>query len=52
MSNVHKPPVESIIYYEENGLVYWAVGAPVAETTIIKTEDTLEYRLRNGTLPA
>jgi hypothetical protein len=42
------------IYLEENGLVYWTMGAPVSETIIInrcKKEDTYEYRLKTGTLP-
>jgi hypothetical protein len=44
----------SITYYEEDGLLYWTMGAPVEETTIInrcKKEDSYEYRLRTGTLP-
>ena len=44
----------AITYYEEDGRVYWTMGAPVAETTIInrcKKEDTFEWRARNGTLP-
>ena len=44
-----------ITYYEEDGLVYWTMGAPLAETTIInrcKTADTFESRSRSGTLPA
>jgi hypothetical protein len=43
-----------ITYYEEDGRVYWTMGAPLAETTIInrcKTEDTFEYRSTKGTLP-
>lgn len=43
-----------ITYYEEDGLVYWTMGAPVDETVIInrcKKQDTYEYRLRTGTLP-
>lgn len=43
-----------ITYYEEDGLVYWTMGAPVHETTIInrcRKEDSFEYRLQNGTLP-
>ena len=43
-----------ITYYEEDGLVYWTMGAPVNETIIInrcKKEDTYEYRLATGTLP-
>jgi len=44
----------AITYYEEAGLVYWTMGAPLAETIIInrcRTEDTYEERLRRGTLP-
>jgi len=43
-----------ITYYEEDGLLYWTMGAPLDETTIInrcKVEDSYEYRLKNGTLP-
>jgi hypothetical protein len=43
-----------IVYYEEDGLVYWTMGAPLMETTIInrcRKEDTFESRSRNGTLP-
>jgi hypothetical protein len=43
-----------ITYYEENGLQYWTMGAPIEETIIInrcRTEDSYEARLRNGTLP-
>ncbi len=45
---------KSITYYEEDGLLYWTMGAPVEETIIInrcKKEDSYEYRLRTGTLP-
>ena len=45
---------KAIIYYEEAGMVYWTMGAPLAETTIInrcRTEDTYEERLKRGTLP-
>ena len=41
-------------YFEEEGLVYWTMGAPVAETTIVNrctVEQTYEYRLAHGTLP-
>ena len=44
----------AIIYYEEAGLVYWTMGAPLDETIIInrcRKEDTYEERLRRGTLP-
>ena len=43
-----------LIYYEEAGLVYWTMGAPIAETTIVnrcRSDDTYESRLANGTLP-
>ena len=43
-----------LIYYEEAGLVYWTMGAPVHETTIVnrcRSEDTYESRLAAGTLP-
>ena len=45
---------KTIVYYEEAGLVYWTMGAPLPETTIInrcRKEDTYEQRLRRGTLP-
>jgi len=43
-----------LIYYEEAGLVYWTMGAPIAETTIVnrcRSEDTYESRMAGGTLP-
>jgi len=43
-----------LTYYAFDGLVYWTMGAPVEETTIInrcRIEDTYEARLRDGTLP-
>jgi hypothetical protein len=43
-----------ITYFEEAGLVYWTMGAPLPETTIInrcRKEDTYEERLRRGVLP-
>ena len=45
---------KSITYYDDGGLVYWTMGAPIEETTIInrcRKEDTYGYRLLNGTLP-
>ncbi len=42
------------IYYEQDGLLYWTMGAPIEETTIVnrcKKEDSYESRLRSGTLP-
>ena len=44
----------SITYYDDGGLVYWTMGAPLAETTIInrcRKEDSYESRLLAGTLP-
>ena len=43
-----------LIYYEADGLLYWTMGAPLDETTIInrcKVEDSYESRLRSGRLP-
>lgn len=43
-----------ITYFEEDGFVYWTMGAPIDETTIInraKKEDSYEYRLKNNMLP-
>jgi hypothetical protein len=43
-----------ITYFEENGLVYWTMAAPVEETVIInrcRKEDSFEYRFLHGTLP-
>ncbi len=46
---------KKITYYEEAGLMYWTMGAPLGETTIInrcRREDSFEARSRSGTLPA
>lgn len=43
-----------LTYFEHDGMVYWTMGAPVQETTIVnrcRREDTYEARLRDGTLP-
>lgn len=43
-----------LTYFAEDGLLYWTMGAPIEETTIInrcKKEGSYENRLRNGTLP-
>ena len=43
-----------LIYFEEDGYVYWTMSAPIEETTIINRctkENTYEYRLKMGTLP-
>jgi hypothetical protein len=45
---------KTITYYDEAGLVYWTMGAPLSETTIVnrcRSEDTYERRLVAGTLP-
>jgi len=44
----------ALTYFAEDGLLYWTMGAPIEETTIInrcKEEGSYENRLRNGTLP-
>jgi hypothetical protein len=43
-----------ITYYDEDGLTYWTMGAPVKETIIInrcKKENTYEVRLKEGRMP-
>jgi hypothetical protein len=43
-----------IVYFEEDGLVYWTMGAPLEQTTIVnrcRREDTYERREAAGTLP-
>ena len=45
---------EKYIYFEEGGMLFWTMGAPVNETTIInrcKKDNSYEARLKNGTLP-
>ena len=45
---------EKYIYFEEAGMLYWTMGAPINETTIInrcRKENSYECRLKNGTLP-
>jgi hypothetical protein len=45
---------KTITYYDEGGMVYWTMGAPISETTIVNRcmkEQTYEYRLKHGTLP-
>jgi hypothetical protein len=44
----------TFIYFSENGWLYWTMGAPIAETTVInrcKAGDSFESRQKNGTLP-
>lgn len=43
-----------LVYFEEDGLLYWTMGAPVDETVIINrcsVEESYVNRLRAGTLP-
>ena len=43
-----------ITYFDEDGFVYWTMGEPVEETTIINRcikEHPYEHRLKMGTLP-
>jgi hypothetical protein len=45
---------EKFIYFEEDGILYWTMGAPIGKTTIINRcmkESSYEYRLKNGTSP-
>ncbi len=45
---------KTLTYYDEDGMMYWTMGAPLEETTIInrcRKEDSYECRLQNGTLP-
>lgn len=44
----------TIRYYDEDGLVYWTMGAPVDETTIVnrcRKEDSFAVRAAEGRLP-
>lgn len=43
-----------ITYFDDGQLVYWTMGAPIEETTIInrcRKDDSYEQRLLKGTLP-
>ncbi len=45
---------KQITYFDDQGMVYWTMGAPIKETIIInrcKKENTYDERLKNGTLP-
>ena len=45
---------KDITYFENNNMVYWTMGAPIEETTIINRcnkEQSYEYRLSNNDLP-
>lgn len=46
---------KDITYYDEMGMTYWTMGAPLGETIIVnrcKKENTYESRLKNGILPS
>lgn len=43
-----------LTYFAEDGLLYWTMGEPIEETTIInrcREQDSFENRLKNGSLP-
>lgn len=43
-----------LTYFAEDGLLYWTMGAPIEETTIInrcREKGCYDNRLKNGTLP-
>lgn len=45
---------KTIMYFEEDGLIYWTMGYPIDETTIINRsskENSYEERQKRGTLP-
>jgi len=45
---------KEITYYDYDGRVYWTMGAPIDETTIInrcRKEDSYESRLESGAQP-
>jgi len=42
-----------ITYFDEDGMVYWTMGAPIDDTTIINRcakEQSYEYRLKHNNL--
>ena len=46
---------KTLVYFEEDGLLYWTMGSPLRETAIInrcRVEDSYENRRSAGTLPA
>lgn len=45
---------KTFTYYDHGGMVYWTMGEPIGETTIInrcRKEDTYENRRLRGRLP-
>lgn len=44
----------NITYFDEGGMVYWTMGSPIDDTTIINRctkEQSYEYRLAHNDLP-
>jgi hypothetical protein len=45
---------KNLTYFETDGMLYWTMGEPIEETTIInrcRKENSYENRLLNGSLP-
>jgi hypothetical protein len=45
---------KQLTYFDEDGFMYWTMGNPIDETTVInraRKEGSYENRLKNGTLP-
>jgi hypothetical protein len=45
---------QKYIYFEHDGMLYWTMGSPVEETTVInrcEVTSSYEYRREHGTLP-
>jgi len=45
---------KSITYFDQDGMTYWTMGAPIEETIIInrcRKENTFEVREKEGRLP-
>ena len=45
---------KTLTYYDEEGMMYWTMGASLEQTTIInrcRKENSYESRLQDGTLP-
>ena len=45
---------DKYVYFETDGMLYWTMGAPIEETSVInrcRKENSYECRFKNGTLP-
>jgi hypothetical protein len=45
---------KKLTYFDEGDMVYWTMGSPLEEITVINRcnkTDTYEYRLKIGALP-